>query len=220
MINVYDIVLNLLDSNRVYESFEWRDNDNVEHIKKIPMVRVSTNTLDDIINSTFTIEKEFLKDIYKKSEVYNADVTEIIDYGILFTDNFKVIAVEFNKEGKSLFKSSLLLDEEEEILELSNDIKLMDLKYKILKKNKQINYLTREEEFKKKYLLKELKNTYKNKKYEKINYLYDEIYPKDNKIASEKYKYLINDIEDNYSAKHNKIYKILRLTHKKKTTSN
>ncbi len=220
MINVYDIVLNLLDSNRVYESFEWRDNDNVEHIKKIPMVRVSTNTLDDIINSTFTIEKEFLKDIYKKSEVYNADVTEIIDYGILFTDNFKVIAVEFNKEGKSLFKSSLLLDEEEEILELSNDIKLMDLKYKILKKNKQTNYLTREEEFKKKYLLKELKNTYKNKKYEKINYLYDEIYPKDNKIASEKYKYLINDIEDNYSAKHNKIYKILRLTHKKKTTSN
>lgn len=68
--------------------------------------------------------------------------------------------------------------------------------------------------------MKELKNTYKNKKYEKINYLYDEIYPKDNKIASEKYKYLINDIEDNYSAKHNKIYKILRLTHKKKTTSN
>lgn len=185
MINVYDIVLNLLDSNRVYESFEWRDNNNVEHIKKIPMVRVSTNTLDDIINSTFTIEKEFLKDIYKKSEVYNADVTEIIDYGILFTDNFKVIAVEFNKEGKSLFKSSLLLDEEEEILELSNDIKLMDLKYKILKKNKQTNYLTREEEFKKKYLLKELKNTYKNKKHEKINYLYDEIYPIDNKIASE-----------------------------------
>lgn len=220
MINVYDIVLNLLDSNRIYESFEWSKKDNVEHIKRIPMIRVSTNTLNDIINSTFLVDKDFLIQIYKKTEVYNNDSISIVDYAILFTDNFKVVAVEFNREGKSLFKSFLLLDEEEEILELSNEIKLKNLNYKIIKKNKNIDYLTREEEFRRNYLLKELKSSYKNKKYEKINYLYEEIYPRDNNTIAEKYKILIDDITNNYIDDHNRIYKILRLTHKKKTTSN
>ena len=34
MLNVYDIVLNLLDGNRIYEPFEWSNKDNIEHIKK------------------------------------------------------------------------------------------------------------------------------------------------------------------------------------------
>ena len=59
----------------------------------------------------------------------------------------------------------------------------------------------------------------KKKKFEKINYLYEEIYPNDKKCIEERYKILINDIETNYSDYHNDIYKILRLT-KKKTRSN
>ena len=66
MINVYDIILNLLDSNRVYESFEWSKKDNIEHIKKMPMIRVTTNTLYDIINSTFLVDKSFLNEIYRQ----------------------------------------------------------------------------------------------------------------------------------------------------------
>ena len=105
MINVYDIILNLLDSNRVYESFEWSKKDNIEHIKKIPMVRVTTNTLYDIINSTFLVDKSFLNEIYKKSEVYTDIGTSKIDYSVLFTDTYKVVAVEFNKEGKEILRN-------------------------------------------------------------------------------------------------------------------
>ena len=220
MINVYDIILNLLDSNRVYESFEWSKNDNIEHIKKIPMVRVTTNTLYDIINSTFLVDKSFLNEIYKKSEVYTDIGTSKIDYSVLFTDTYKVVAVEFNKEGKSLFKSYLLLDEEEEIIDLSNEIKLRNINYKIIRKNKNSYLLTREEEFRRNYLLKELKIAYKKKKYEKINYLYEEIYPKDNKSLVDKYNILLNEIEKNYNEEHDKLYRIIRLTHKKKTTLN
>lgn len=219
MINVYDIVLNLLDSNRIYESFEWSNKDNIEHIKKIPIVRVNTNTLDDIINNIIVIEKPFLEQIYKKSEVYEKNNISIIDYGVLFTDKNKVIAVEFNKEGKSLFKSSLLLDEEDEILDLSNEIKLQNINYKVIKKSKSNDYLTREEEFRKNYLIKEVKNSYKNKKYEKIKYLYEEIYPKDNKNIFDKYQILLDSITNNYNYDHNRLYKILRLSHKKKTTN-
>ncbi len=220
MINVYDIILNLIDSNRVYESFEWNKKDNIEHIKKIPMVRVTTNTLYDIINSTFTVDKSFLNEIYRKSEVYTDTGTSKIDYGVLFTDTYKVVAVEFNKEGKSLFKSNLLLDEEDEILDLSNEVKLRSLDYKIVKRYNNSYLLTREEEFRRNYLLKELKISYKKKKFEKINYLYEEIYPKDNKSLVDRYKILLDSIDNNYNEKHDKLYGIIRLTHKKKTTLN
>ncbi len=219
MLNVYDIILNLLDGNRIYEPFEWNKKDNIEHIKKIPMIRVTTNTLDDIINTTFVIDNNLLNNIYKKSEVYTDTGVSKIDYALLFTDTYKVVAVEFNKDGKSLFKSYLLLDEEEEILDLSNQIELKNINYKVLKKNINKCLLTREEEFRKNYLLKELKIAYKKKKYEKINYLYEEIYPKDKKTLLDKYKILLDEIESNYSEKYNKLYNIVKLTHKKKTTN-
>ena len=221
MLNVYDIVLNLLDSNRIYESFEWMMKDNIEHIKKIPMIRVNSNTLYDIIKNYIIVEKDFLKEIYKRCEVYQDEGVSSIDYACLFTDNYKVVAVEFNEEGKSLFKSYLLLDEEEEILELSNEIELRNINYQVIKKNTKELYLTREEEFRRNYLLKEIKYAYKKRYYEKINYLYEEIFPKDNKSIEEKYNILLNDITKNYSQEHNKIFKILKLSHsKKKTTSN
>lgn len=221
MLNVYDIILNLLDSNRIYDFFEWNNNDNIEHIKKIPMVRVTSVFLKDLIQNNINIDIEFLKEIYKKTEVYNDDGVSIIDYACLFTDNNKVVAIEFNREGKSLFKSYLLIDEEEEILELSNEIKLQSIKYKIIKKYSEIKFLTREEEFRRNYLLKEIKFAYKKGLSEKINYLYEEIFPSDDKSIDDKYNILITDIKENYSKEHNKIFKILKLTHsKKKTTSN
>lgn len=221
MLNVYDIILNLLDSNRIYESFEWSHKDNIEHIKKIPMVRVTSNFLNDIIKNNIIVEKDYLKEIYRKTEIYHDNGVGVIDYACLFTDNFKVVAVEFNKEGKSLFKSYLLIDEEEEILELSNEIHLKNLNYKVIKKTSETLFLTREEEFRRNYLLREIKCAYKKGFYEKINYLYEEVFPKDNKPIEERYKILIDDIKNDYSKEHNKIFKILKLTHsKKKTTSN
>ena len=221
MLNVYDILINLMDSNRVYESFEWSSKDNVEHIKKMPMVKISSDKFKDFIYNYIQIDKDFLEDIYKKSEVYNGDKISVIDYGCLFTDGNKVLSIEFNKDGKSLFKSFLLLDEEEEILDVSNELSIKDIKYKVIKKIKVVDFLTREEEFRMNYLLKELKYAKEKKNYEKINYLYEEIYPNDNKTNDEKYKILTSDILNNYSLNHNELFKILKLTHqKKKTTSN
>lgn len=221
MLNVYDILLNLLDSERVYEFFEWNNKDEVEHIKKIPIVKVSSECLDDFINNNFIIDSNFLEKIYKKTEVFNNDKISVIDNACLFTDGYKVLGIEFSMEGKSLFKSFLLLDEEEEILEISNEIKVSDIPYKKVGKIGFNNYLTREEQYRKNYLLKELKNAKKHGKYEKINYLYEEIYPISSKKMEEKYKILTDDISGNYRDCYNELFKILKLTHgKKKTTLN
>lgn len=221
MLNVYDILLNLLDSERVYEFFEWNTKDNIEHIKKIPIIKVSSHFLDVVMNNTIIIDKVFLEEIKQKTEVYNNDKIAVIDYACLFTDGYKVLGVEFNSDGKSLYKSFLLLDEEEEILEISNEIKLRNIPYKKIKKKNLNNYLTREEEYRKNYLLRELKNAKKHGKHEKINYLYEEIYPISSKSIEEKYSILIEDITSHYRDCYNELFKILKLTHsKKKTTSN
>lgn len=221
MLNVYDILLNLLDGNRVYEYFEWSNKDNIEHIKKIPIVKISSGFLDDIINNQVTIDKDFLDEIYKKCEVYTNDKVSVIDYANLFTDGYKVVGVEFNKDGKILYRSFLMLDEEEEILDISDELRLTDIKYQKNKSKKEDNlYLTREEEFRRNYLLKELRFSYKNKMYEKINYLYEEIYNDSlNNSIEDKYNFLIQDIDKNYNYRHNELFKILRLTNRKKKTT-
>lgn len=221
MLNVYDIVLNLLDGNRIYEPFEWSNKDNIEHIKKIPMVRISSNFLSDIILNNVTVNKDFLQSIYRKAEVYSDKGTNVIDYACLFTDTYKIVGVEFDKSGRALFKSYLLLDEEEEILELSNEIKLSKIEYKVSKKSNECLFLTRNEEFKRNYLLKEIKFAYKKGLFEKINYLYEEIFPSDKKAVEVRYKILIDSIKNNYSKEHNEIFKILNLSNsKRKTTLN
>ena len=63
MINVYDILFNLIDSERVYEFFEWNNKDDIEHIKKIPLIKVSSHFLDDCINNNIIVDKLFLEKI-------------------------------------------------------------------------------------------------------------------------------------------------------------
>lgn len=221
MLNVYDILLNFLDGDRVYEFFEWSNKDDIEHIKKIPMIKVSTECLEDMMNHQVTVEKVFLKSIDKKCEVYTNDKVSVIDYAALFTDGFKVLGAEFSKDGKLLYRSFLLLDEEEEILEIGEELKITNIEYKKVGMNKKNNFLTREEEYHRNYLVKELKYAYKKKMTEKINYLYEEIFPTSSKSFEEKYQLLMEDIERNFSDKHNELFKILKLTHKKnKTASN
>ena len=221
MLNIYDILLNFQDSDRVYEFFEWNNDDEIEHIKKIPMIKVSSNFLDDILKYKIIIkDSNFTDKIYQKTEVFGHNKIGVIEYACLFTDGYKVVAVELNGDGKVLFKSFLLLDEEEEVLEYSNDIKYTSIEYKKVNQKVDELFLTREEEYRRNYLLRELKNAKKEKNNQKIDYLYEEIYPVDNKTEEEKYNILIEDISNNYRDCYNELFKILKLVHSKKKTTN
>ena len=60
MTYIYDILLNFTDDERLLEFFEWEKEDTIEHIKKIPLIRVSTKQLETLINNQIIIEKNFL----------------------------------------------------------------------------------------------------------------------------------------------------------------
>jgi len=131
MINVYDIILNWTDQNKAYDFFEWDQNDDLEHIKKIPLYKVDYRLMHDLWYHTVKIDALFLESILRKTEVFFNKKIEKIEYGCLFSDGYKVIAVEFASDGTSIYKSSLLLDEEEEIQEIENSKSIEDLNGKI-----------------------------------------------------------------------------------------
>lgn len=214
MTYIYDVILNFTDDSRIIEFFEWTTDDIIEHVKKIPLVRVSSKQLSELINNNIKIEKSFLERIKGSTTLYKK--TKNLEYAVLISDLNKVIGLEFNNQGEIISRSSLLLDEEEEIIEECYDLKQEELSYILKDKNQKDFFLTRTEEKKKRYLLKEMENLYKEKNTEKLNYLYEELYKKDSSSFQDKYLKIKTDIEDNYSNIHNTLYEIVRLTYIKK----
>lgn len=214
MTYIYDVLLNFTEEERCYEFFEWNIDDEIEHIKRIPLYRVSTKTLGEILTHNIILNKEFLNEIKDKTLSYKK--TSNLEYSVLLTDLNKIIALEFNSSGNIIARSNLLLDEEEEIIEESYEVTEENIKYILDKKINKENFLTRKEQKHQKYLIQEINYLYKEKLYDKLNYLYEELYPKDKLSIDKKYERIKEDITSNYNDRHNNLYEIVRLTYTKK----
>lgn len=211
---IYDILLNFTDSDRLIEFYEWSEKDCFDHIKRMPIYRISSKQMQEIFENKIVASKELLDEI--KSQTISYKNKKDIKYGLLISDLNKAIALEFSNKGNIISKSSLLLDEEEDIMEEARALDETTLAYKIIEPYKIDYYLTREETFKKNYLLKELDYIKKIKDYDKLTYLYEEVFKKDNLSFEEKLSRLIESIKNNYNNKHNELYEIVRLTYTKK----
>lgn len=211
MIYVYDILINFIDGKRIYEIFEWNKDDEVEHIKRIPLFLVDHIFIDNLIKCDVTVSKEFLDSIKDKTLLFTGGK---IKYATLFTEGNRVYGFFFNEDGYVEYSSSLLLDEEEEILELSLQLNISDITYKVNKKDTKVIYLTRYDEVTRNYIIKDLKYTYKNKNYSKLKYLYRECFGDDETTYKEKLERLISSLDKVYSPIRNKLNYILKLAHK------
>ncbi len=214
MTYIYDILLNFTDTERLLEFFEWDEKDQIENIKRIPLIRVSSKTMKDFMIKKVKVSEEFLSKIKNKTSTYHK--TKDFEYSLLISDLNKAIALEFSKNGEVIARSTMLLDEEEEVLEEAEYLEIVNINYKIIKTYKIDYLLTRAEQKKKKYLLKEMDILYKENNISKLTFLYEEIFKKDDLSLYDKYLKIKNDIENNYSNKHNKLYDIVRLTYIKK----
>ncbi len=215
MIYIYDILLNFCDNDCIYDFYEWNNNDDIENIKRIKLVHISRDIYDDFLNRDICIDKDFLVSIYNTCEIYCDKRIKTLNYACLFSDGSRVVAIEFNKDGKSIYKSKLLLDEEDEIAILASNLELSVINYNRGNIIFEDRYYTRTELIIKKYLLLEITNAYKNKEYDKLKFLYQEYF--DNMISSYKKMYLdLKNSLDIIDDRHKDIYNLLKLVHKKK----
>ena len=193
---IYDIALNL--SDKLYEFYDWNETDDVKLYLKIPIIRVEDTIIKDFINSTFTVDKSVLLKIENNTELYDIDSIKNIKYLVVFSSDSMALAVLFDNNGKSIKKSFLSIDEENDVIEYSKIIKYSLIEYKIIKKEQIKNkFNTRNEISLKKEILSIIENMYKKKEYDKINYLYYELYGEKITSLDKGYIKLINLIDSN-----------------------
>lgn len=213
MIYIYDVVLNL--NKELIEFFEWKENDNIKYIRKIPLFKIDSKTIKHILNKEIEVDFDLLEKIkYKTDFNENIDI-ENYKYLTLFCDNKIVVGVLFNENKKIELISRLLLDEEQEILDFSSRIKEQEIEHKIIKikSPKTNNSLTRKEQEIREKLEEEIDSLYKNNKIDKLNYYYYEYYGKVLNNKDDVYKKLINSIKNDFNDKHIELYEIIKLSY-------
>lgn len=190
---IYNIKVNLKDN--LINFYEWKMTDKITTLKKVKIFVINNYDYNNILKMNIKIRKEFLKNI------------ELDNLICLFTNAVDIVCIKFNTDGTISKISKLDLEEEREVLDETN----YKVKTKILysKINKDNNYklTTRREENIKNKLLEFLISSKDNT--ELIDYLYYEWSGKTS--SSNKYDELLSSIKNEYSDKHNKLFKIIEL---------
>ena len=205
MIYIYDILLNFNDN--LYEFYEWEKSDYIYHIKKIPIFKVSTEFMENLINKEIKLDDDFLNIIINKTEIFENRKIKNLKYSCLFTDGLKVVGVLINN---NLQLSDLLLDEECDSINIANRCKLINISYNIIG-DKFNNYFKTRKQIKiRNFLLKEINNIYENKDKIKLKYLYYEYFNKEKDDNNLIYQELIKSL-DNINYNHEKLYELVKL---------
>lgn len=205
----YEIKLNFSD-NELYKFYEWSENDKLDLIKKIPIIKVKTALLKEIYNNNFEISEDLFNYISGKTIVKD---NLNIENACIFCDTKNCIAIEFDKNRKSIARSALLLEDENNICEVSFSIKMKDIE---IKKIDKLNYSHefRQEAKIKNVITKEILELYKNKDKNKLEYLYYEWFNEKEANLDIILKKMLQDMKKELKSIHCEIYKIIKMSYK------
>lgn len=203
---VYDILLNFHEDD--FEFYDWNFKDSILHIRKIPLIKVNTKQLYNIINYNFKIDNELLKKISNRTEIFANRGVKIIKYACLFCDGKDVIAVKFKSNGKKDTVSRMLIDEKEEVLENYKDSIYFEFNINIDNKINFDKFKTRKEKEIYKYIIKQ----FNKNNYDKLKYTYFECFNNEEVEYSKIINKLKEALKDNWNLYYNKIYDILKLS--------
>lgn len=201
---IYDILLNFKDE--LYDFYEWNKEDNIIHIRKIPIIKISEDDLYNIKNNYIQIDESFLEKIKNKTEIFTSKNIKKIEYACLLTDSNSIIAI--NRMDKKIKRSSLLIDEELDSLNDIDNLKIEKIKYDIIKKINYNEFKTRKQIEITKYIKKEFNKIKKEE--DKLKYIYYDCFNK----KEDSIEKIIDNIENKLDDINicNKLYKFFKLT--------
>ena len=196
---IYDILLNFND--KFYDFFDWNNKDDIVHIRKIPLLRVSAKDYKLIKNNKVKVNDNFLEKIHNKTEYFDNHKVRTMEYGLLISNGLEVFGLLFDKNGISIKYSDLLIDEFSEVIEVCLKLDESKISYNILSKYRKKEFLTRRENDIIEYLNKEIAKLDK-KNTEKIKYLYYELFDE----KCDDIKYIISRLKETIKNYQNKFY--------------
>lgn len=203
---IYDIVLNF--NKDYYNFFEWNKKDNIINIKKIPLFVVNNDIFKSMKYDSVTVSKSFIEIIKEKTYTYNR---QKIGNSCLLSNGKEVIGLLFNEKGDLIKRSSLLLDEEEEVLDEIFSDEIFDIEIVKIKKGKEDTIVNRIEKEKKDFLIK-----YINKENIDINlkYLYYDYFETDEDDTNIIKDSLVKEIKTNWNKKFDNFYETVKIFNK------
>lgn len=207
---IYDILLNL--QRRPYDFFEWNESDEIIHVRKIPFFKIETSDLYNIKNNQVKFDESFLKKIKNRCEFFTNRNVKVLKYVCLFSDSKQAIGIELNDKGEKIRSSKLLIDEEADVNEVSENIECSDINYIFNEIKQPLVFKTRRELKTYNYILRQ----FVNDNYVKLKYLYLECFDKEEEDFSKIVEDLINELNNNWNNVSKKIYDFLRLTSQRK----
>ena len=206
---IYDIVLNF--NKDYYNFFEWDKKDSIVNIKKIPLFIVSNEVFSSMKYDTVTVSKDFIDLIKEKTYTYNRHK---IGNCCLLSNGKEVIGLLFNDKGILIKRSSLLLDEEEEVLDEIYSDELFSIKILNIKKRKNNYNINRFQKEKIEFLTRYINNENNDIN---LKYLYYDYFEKDEVDTSIIKNSLISEIKNNWNKKFDKFYETVKIFTKNKT---
>ena len=93
MTYIYDVTLNF--NEILYDFFEWNNTDNLIHVRKIPIIKVSSEDFKNILTYKIKINELLLNKIIDKTEAYGKKVKKMTS--CLISDNENIIALKYLK---------------------------------------------------------------------------------------------------------------------------
>ena len=187
---IYDIILNFQD--KYYDFYEWYPQDKILNIKKIPIYKIPTKDYLNIKKNLVIIDQNTIP---KTSKLF------------LLTNGLEVMGLLLDNYGKVIKISSLLFDEADDILKDKDSIKLINIKYRIIKR-RYLKLISRPNQEKQIYISKYLKKLDLLKDEYLIKYLYYDIYGIEEDSIKTIYDKLLTLSKENYHLLYEHIQKI------------
>ena len=211
----YDIILNFNKEGKPYYSFyEWEKDDDLVKIKKIPIFRIEEKTLSNLFGYEGKLASDWVSNLKDKTTLKIGDKIKTISYACIFTDTKSCIALKFLQDGTITSKSSLLLEDELNLLEIGYSLKKEKIVFTKNDKSKLRNNL-RQEELIKQVIKQELEKAYKEKNDNKLIYYHLEWFNSLNKDIEKIYYKMQDELKHELTENVLKIYYMVRLSYNK-----
>lgn len=182
MNNIYDVILNF--HKYYYDVYEWRNSDNIESIRKIPLFKVDDKTYLCFRENDVKINCDSLDRIKSSVDSNNGDIKCII------TNGKACMGIKINKLGYVIGKSSMLYDEEDEVIEEARGVVISKIEFDSIKSIKSFG--SRIENERRSYLLEYLDRV---KDIDLLKYIYYDYYLKESVDVDVIRKSLVDEVK-------------------------
>lgn len=204
---IYDILLNY--NKDFYEFYEWKNKDNIINVRKIPCFKVSDDAYRKLKYNTITLEEKFIEMIKGKTSYYTSNKSN--NNLCIFTSKKDAFGAMIDSKGKIIQRSSLLLEESDEIIEEFQNKKPTLIN--IIKSQKNKNTVLGRIEMEKKQEIKQniINNKLGTEKLKYIFYDYFEQEETNNEIIKQK---ILQELSNPWNKRLDNMYNTIKLISK------